>query len=290
MRIAVWVLVGVMVGAIAFADAPTGTVVISCNETDAELIVDGILIPDRTPAVLVLPTGSHVIEARKPPLIAQKKTIEVLGQQQVKVRFDLMPPAPPPPLPPLDSLGSGSGSGSGVGSAVGSGSASVAPPPPPPAPPPPEHHCRQGGHEVPCPPEGPHCTQGGRLVSCATGRPLPPPGPPVRPGTAVATGSGSTIGPGGPGGPGAPGEPRPPVGPTNLEIATNVPHAIAYVDGVPVQSAPCALELEAGEHVIAVYAPGMIPAESIFKVDDAHRQRIELDPTEPRKRIDVPAK
>ena len=302
MRVAVWVFAAVAICAIASADSPTGTVVVSCNESDAELIVDGVLIPDRTPAVLTLPAGSHVIEARKPPLIAQKKSVDVLGQQQVKLRFDLVPPAPPPPLPPLTdvSLGSASGSGSAVPPQAGSGSAlpppatgsgsatpqvAVAPPPPPP--PPPEHHCRQGGKEVPCPPEGPHCTRGGKPVSCATGKPLPPPSlapppPPVAPALATGSGAGS--------GSAAPVEPRAPTHPGNLIIATTVPHAIAYVDGVPVRDAPCELELEPGEHVIAVAAPGLIPLESVFRIDAKNRQRIELNPTVPRQRIDVPAR
>ncbi len=281
MRTVVWLLVIVAVAAIAWADPATGTVVISCNETDAELLVDGVLIPDRTPAVLTLPAGSHVIEVRKSPFVPQKKTVDVVDQQQVKLRFELAPPAP---LPPLDA-GAGSGSeapaptGSGAGSGSGSGAPHLAAAPPPP---PPEHHCRQGGHEVPCPPEGPHCTMGGKLVSCATGKPLPPPPPPGPPRGVAAVGTGSGAGSA------APHEPQPLPGATNLEIATTVPHAIAYVDGAPVHEAPCALELEPGEHVIGVYAPGMIPAESIFKIETT-RLRIELNPTQPRQRIDVPA-
>jgi hypothetical protein len=49
------------------------------------------------------------------------------------------------------------------------------------------------------------------------------------------------------------------------------------------------LELEPGEHVVAVYAAGMVPAETIVRVDAAKRQRVELNPSQPRRRIDVPA-
>ncbi len=102
MRFAVWLLVVVAIGAIALADAGSGTVVVSCNESDAELIVDGVLIPDRTPAVLTMPVGTHEIEVRKPPLVAQKQTVVVGDQQQVKVRFELVSAAAPAPGPGSD--------------------------------------------------------------------------------------------------------------------------------------------------------------------------------------------
>jgi hypothetical protein len=88
----------------------------------------------------------------------------------------------------------------------------------------------------------------------------------------------------------APAEPlrAPPVA-ANIEIATTVQRAIAYVDGAPLHDAPCMLELEPGEHVVAVYAAGMVPAEAIVRVEANQRQRVELTPSKPRKRIDVPA-
>src|SRR5512135_2456577 len=109
MRRATWLLVIVAIGAIARAEPATGTVVISCNEADASLIVDGVLLPERTPAVLTLSAGPHVIEARKPPLVPDKKVIEVADQQQVKVRFELLPASPLPP-PAGSDAGAGSGS------------------------------------------------------------------------------------------------------------------------------------------------------------------------------------
>jgi hypothetical protein len=305
MRTVVWLLVVVAIGAIAWAEPSTGTVIVSCNEADVSLLVDGVVIPESPPAVLALPPGTHVIEARKPPLVAQTKTVEVVDQQQIKVWFELLPAAAPPP--PTTGSGAPVGSGSGAppapvtttgsGAAIGSGSAAVprtgsAAPTPNPTPPPtptptlaasaPERHCRQGGREVPCPDEGPRCTMGGKPVPCSGAKRPPPPPPPAPPVAAIATGSGS--------GSAAPGEPHPPPsGLARVEIATTVAHAIAYVDGVPVRDAPCVLDLEPGEHVFAVYAAGMIPAESIFRAEVARPQRIELIPSQPRKRIDVPA-
>ena len=279
-RGATWLLVVVAIGAIARADPLTGTVVISCNEDNAELIVDGVLIPERTPAVLTLPVGSHVIEARKPPLIAQKKVIEVADQQQLKLRFELTPPAPPQPPPTPDA---GVGGDAGVPPASGS----VAPPVPPPPPPVKPPRCTEGGREVPCPPPGPRCSQGGKPVSCTTGAPLPPPLPPpspLPPPPPLATGAAGS----GAGSNGSAEPPPPPPGAATIEIATTSPHAIAYLDGAPLHAAPCVLEVEPGEHVVAVYAAGMVPAEAIVRVGAAQRQHVDLTPSKPRKRIDVP--
>jgi hypothetical protein len=305
MRTATWLLVLALISAIARAEpTATGTVVISCNEADASLLVDGVLIPDRTPAVLALPAGTHTIEARKPPLLSDKKVVEVLDQQQVKVRFDLRRPAPPP-LPPATGSAaqppaSGSGaqpppaSGSGASPPPAAGSAapvaagSAAPPPPTPivlpasAPVAKASRCMEGGHEVACI-QGPHCTEGGKLVPCKKGDPLPgaPPPAPPPPATAAAIvaapGAGSNEPPGI--SPGA----------AAIEIATTAPHAVAYVDGAPIREAPCVLEVEPGEHVVAVYAAGMVPAEAVVRVTAAQRQRVELTPSTPRRRIDVPA-
>jgi hypothetical protein len=74
-----------------------------------------------------------------------------------------------------------------------------------------------------------------------------------------------------------------------IEIATTAPHAIAYVDGAPVRDAPCVLELEPGEHVIAVQVAGQLPAEAVVHAEAARRQRLELTPSRPRRTIDVPA-
>src|SRR5690242_12936692 len=124
MKIASWLLVLVAIAAIARAEPGTGTVIVSCNELDAALIVDGVLVPDRTPAVLTLTAGAHTIEARKSPLVPDKKVVQVADQQQVKVRFELLPAALPPPPPPPPGAGAGSGSGSGSAAPPGTGSGS----------------------------------------------------------------------------------------------------------------------------------------------------------------------
>ncbi len=74
-----------------------------------------------------------------------------------------------------------------------------------------------------------------------------------------------------------------------IEIVTTVPHAIAYVDGAPVRDAPCVLEVEPGEHVVAVYAAGMVPAEAIVHAELGRRPRVDLIPMKQRRRIDVPS-
>jgi hypothetical protein len=318
MRTATWLLVLVLVGAIARAEPASGTVIVSCNEVDASLLVDGILIPERTPAVLTLPPGTHVIEARKPPLLTGKQVVDVRDGQQVKVRFDLLPPPPPPIEPPATGTGSAAppgsgsaappatgsaarpatGSGSAAPPATGSGSAappatgSAAPSPgtavapaaiPAAAPAAKAARCTEGGHEVACI-QGPHCTEGGKLVPCKKGDPLPAaavPPPPVPAAAALATttaGAGSNAEP-----------PAVSPGAAAIEIVTAAPHAVAYIDGAPIRDAPCVLEVEPGEHVVAVYAAGMIPAEAVVRVAAAQRQRVELTPTTPRRRIDVPA-
>lgn len=275
MRTATWLLVLVLIGAIARAEPSTGIVVVSCNEADASLLVDGVLVPDRTPAVLTLQTGTHTIEARKSALLSDKKVVTVLSGTQVKVRFELVPPAPPPlpPPPPLVAAGSDAGSGSGA----------VMPTPvPASAPVVKAARCMEGGHEVACI-QGPHCTEGGKLVPCKKGDPLPgapPPPPPAPPPAAMATGSGAGS---------AVEAPAISPGAAAVEIVTAAPHAIAYIDGAPVRDAPCVLEVEPGEHVIAVYAAGMIPAETLIRLTAAQRQRVELTPSTPRRRIDVPA-
>ena len=332
MRTAAWLLVIVAIGAIARAEPATGTVVVSCNETDASLIVDGVLLPERTPAVLTLPAGTHTIEARKPPLVAQKKVVDVADQQTTKVRFELVPAAPVatgsagsagsgsamPPAEGSAATGSGSappaGSGSAAGSAatppaMGSAAGSAATPPPamgsaagsaaPPqasAPALKASRCTEGGREVACI-QGPHCTEGGRPVPCKKGEPLPvPPAPPTTAAGAGTTagagaGAGAHVGTAGAGtGSGAHAEPpHAAQGAAGVEIATTVPHGIAYVDGAPVREAPCVLDLEPGEHVVAVYASGMVPAEVVVKVAAGQRSRVELTPSKPRRRIDVPA-
>jgi hypothetical protein len=128
-------------------------------------------------------------------------------------------------------------------------------------------------------------------VSCKTGLPLPPPAPPAPPPpplplqpplatTTAGAGAGSN---------GSAEPPQPPSGATTIEIATTSPHAIAFIDGAPLHTAPCVLELEPGEHVVAVSAAGMIPAEAIVRIEAGRRQRVDLNPSTPRKRIDVPA-
>jgi hypothetical protein len=113
----------------------------------------------------------------------------------------------------------------------------------------------------------------------------------VAPGATLRPGAGSNAEPPrGPPGAGSSAEPpRANPGAAAIEIATAAPHAIAYIDGAPIREAPCVLELEPGEHVIAVYAAGMLPAETLVRIAPAQRQRVELTPTTPRRRIDVPA-
>lgn len=307
MRSAPWLLVIVAIGAIARAEPATGTVIVSCNEADASLIVDGVLLPERTPAVLTLEVGPHVIEARKSPLVPDKKVVQVGDQQPVKVRFELLPAnQPPPPIGAGSGAGSaGSGAGS-AGSAAGSASGSAAPPAAgsgagsgSAAPPTvietsgaavKASRCTEGGHEVECI-KGPHCTEGGRPVPCKKGESLPPalqPPPPKVPPTGPSTVIAATTGAGS--GSAAHVEPpRTTPGGPGVEIATTVPHAVAYVDGAPIHDAPCVLQLEAGEHVVAVAAAGMMPAETVIKVEPTKHQRVDLNAATPRKRIDVPA-
>jgi hypothetical protein len=202
MRTVTWLLVLVAIGAVARADSPTGTVIVGCNEADAELVIDGVLVPEHTPAVLTLSAGTHVIEARKPPLVAQKQVVEVIDQHQIKLRFELLPPAAPePPAAP-----------------------SVSPP-----------------------------------AGAGSAQPPPADVPPAPPSTAA------------------------------IEVVTTVANSIVYVDGAPLHAAPCVLEVEPGEHVVAVYAAGMVPAETVVRLEAARRQHIELTPSMPRRRIDVPA-
>jgi hypothetical protein len=293
MRTVTWLLVLGLVGAIARAEPATGTVVISCNEADASLLVDGVLIPDRTPAVLALPAGTHTIEARKPPLLADKKVVEVIDQHQIKVRFELVA-ATPPPLPPRATGSAAEPAGSAAQPPPAAGSAAQPPPAagsaatpivlPASAPVVKASRCMEGGHEVACV-QGPHCTEGGKLVPCKKGDPLPgapPPPPPPATTAAIVTAPGA--------GSNAPSEPPPiSAGAGAIEIATTAPHAVAYVDGAPVREAPCVLEVEPGEHVVAVYVAGMVPAEAVVRVAVAQRQRVELTPSVPRRRIDVPA-
>ena len=310
MRSATWLLVLVAIAAIAQADPATGTVIVSCNEADASLIVDGVLVPDRTPAVLTLTVGPHTIEVRKPSLVPDKKVIEVSDQQPVKVRFELLPPAaPPPPRPDVGSaappavgsgagsgsaappaMGSGTGSAPAAGSGAGSGSAGPITALPASATLAKPSRCTEGGHEVACI-QGPHCTEGGKPVPCKKGDPLP--GATTTPTTTATTTTptthavvASTSGTGA--GSAARVEPKP-ASTSGLEIATGAAHAIAYVDGAPLHDAPCVLALEPGEHVVAVYAAGMVPAETIVHIEAGKHQRVELTPSQPRKRIDVPA-
>jgi hypothetical protein len=240
MRNAAWLLAIVAIAAIAAlarAEPGTGTVVISCNEDEATLLVDGILIPERTPAVLTLPVGPHTIEARKPTLIPQKKTVDVTDQGQTKLRFELLPPASAP-LPPLEM-----GSGSAVGSAVGSGSAGPA---------------FGSGSAAPLPPMG--SAVGSAAVGIGSNAPIETHPPPITPG-GIAT----------------------------LDIVTATPHALVFVDGIPLREAPTLIEVESGEHVVAVYVTGKLPAEAVVRVRPGDRHRVELNPSVPRKRIDVPA-
>ncbi|HEY4241598.1 MAG TPA: PEGA domain-containing protein [Kofleriaceae bacterium] len=67
-----------------------GTVVVDADVPDAEVYIDGNKHPDNTPAVISnVIEGVHVIEVRKPPGLPWKQTVNVIADQQTKVRADL---------------------------------------------------------------------------------------------------------------------------------------------------------------------------------------------------------
>ena len=67
-----------------------GTVVVDADVPDAEVYIDGNKHPDNTPAVIQnVIEGVHVIEVRKSPALPWKQTVQVVANQQTKVRAEL---------------------------------------------------------------------------------------------------------------------------------------------------------------------------------------------------------
>jgi hypothetical protein len=67
-----------------------GTVVVDADVPDAEVYIDGNKHPDNTPAVIQnVIEGLHVIEVRKAPALPWKQTVQVVANQQAKVRGEL---------------------------------------------------------------------------------------------------------------------------------------------------------------------------------------------------------
>lgn len=67
-----------------------GTVIIDADVPDAEIYVDGNKHPDNTPSVINnVIEGVHVIEVKKPPGMPWRQTVQVTANQQTKVRAEL---------------------------------------------------------------------------------------------------------------------------------------------------------------------------------------------------------
>jgi hypothetical protein len=67
-----------------------GTVVVDADVPDAEVYIDGNKHPDNTPAIIQnVIEGLHVIEVRKEPALPWKQTVQVTAGQQTKVRAEL---------------------------------------------------------------------------------------------------------------------------------------------------------------------------------------------------------
>ncbi len=74
----------------AIAKPTFGSVVVSADVPDAEVYIDGNKHPDNTPAVIAnVVEGLHVIEVRKAPALPWKQTVQVVANQQTKVRAEL---------------------------------------------------------------------------------------------------------------------------------------------------------------------------------------------------------
>lgn len=76
-----------------------GTVRVSVNVEDAEVLVDGASV-GRSPIAepLVLNVGTHTFSASKPPLTGPSRSIELAGRDQATVLIELAEPPPPSPL------------------------------------------------------------------------------------------------------------------------------------------------------------------------------------------------
>jgi uncharacterized cupredoxin-like copper-binding protein len=74
----------------AIAKPTFGTIVVEADVPDAEVYIDGNKHPDNTPAVVAnVVEGLHVVEVRKSPALPWKQTVQVVANQQVKVRAEL---------------------------------------------------------------------------------------------------------------------------------------------------------------------------------------------------------
>ncbi len=69
-----------------------GTIVVEADVSDAEVFIDGNKHPDNTPAVISnVIEGVHVIEVKKAPGPPWRQTVTVVANQQTKVRAELAP-------------------------------------------------------------------------------------------------------------------------------------------------------------------------------------------------------
>jgi len=67
-----------------------GTIIVDADVPDAEVSIDGNKHPDNTPAVINnVIEGVHVVEVKKPPGMPWRQTVQVVANQQVKVRAEL---------------------------------------------------------------------------------------------------------------------------------------------------------------------------------------------------------
>ncbi len=67
-----------------------GTIVVDADVPDAEVSIDGNKHPDNTPAVINnVIEGVHVIEVKKAPGLPWRQTVQVVANQQVKIRAEL---------------------------------------------------------------------------------------------------------------------------------------------------------------------------------------------------------
>jgi len=74
----------------AIAKPKYGTIIVDSDVPDAEIYIDGNKHPDNTPSVINnVIEGIHVIEVRKPPGLPWRQTVQVTADQQTKVSAEL---------------------------------------------------------------------------------------------------------------------------------------------------------------------------------------------------------
>lgn len=79
----------------AVVEIPKGSVLVDADVADAEVYVDGRLLPDKAPTLVDnLDEGSHIIEVKKPPAQPWKQTVYVKGGQRTKIIATLAPTVP----------------------------------------------------------------------------------------------------------------------------------------------------------------------------------------------------